>query len=257
MKRIHIYIFAAFICSSLVLAGCSDKAVTLSEITGEVQEGVVAEETLGYGGANGGAGTNSGLSSNSSSGADPVSTAVTDLASGSDSDSSTGLASGDSASDTVICVYICGSVVNPGVYELPEGSRICDGLEAAGGFAEGADESRINLAGFLHDGDMVFFPEVGEEIPEEAVTGSVAAGVTGSGSASGSGAAQSASNGLVNINTASADLLQTLPGIGTSKANAIVRYREENGPFTDKSQIKNVSGIGENLYNNIEQLICI
>lgn len=264
MKRIHIYIFAAFICSSLVLAGCSDKAVTLSEITGEVQESTVAEETLGYGGANDGAGTNSasasnsgatvnsgsesGLSSNSLSGADPVSTAVTDSASGSDSCSGTGLASGESASDTVICVYICGSVVHPGVYELPEGSRICDGLETAGGFAEGADESRINLAGFLHDGDMVFFPEVGEEIPEEAVTGSVAAGVTGSGSAS---------NGLVNINTASADLLQTLPGIGASKANAIIGYREENGPFTDKSQIKNVSGIGENLYNNIEQLICI
>lgn len=248
MKRIHIYIFAAFICSSLVLAGCSDKAVTLSEITGEVQEDAVAEEELGYGEASGSAGMNSASASNSSSGADPVSTAVTDSASGSDSGSGTGLASGESASDTVICVYICGSVVHPGVYELPEGSRICDGLEAAGGFAEGADESRINLAGFLHDGDMVFFPEVGEEIPEEAVTGSVAAGVTGSGSAS---------NGLVNINTASADLLQTLPGIGASKANAIIGYREENGPFTDKSQIKNVSGIGENLYNNIEQLICI
>lgn len=240
MKRIHIYFFAAFICSSLVLTGCSNKAVTLSEITGEEQEGVAAEGTLGYDGATEAtlnSESASGLSSYSSSGDDTGSATAMNSA----ADLGSAFGSDNSGSEAVICVYICGSVVNPGVYDLPNGSRICDGLEAAGGFTEGADESRINLAGFLHDGDMVFFPEVGEEIPEEAETGSA------SGSA----------NGLVNINTASADLLQTLPGIGASKANAIVRYREENGPFTDKSQIKNVSGIGENLYNNIKELICV
>ena len=245
MKRIHIYFFAAFICSSLVLTGCSDKAVTLSEITGEERDGTVAEGTLGYDGATGAtlnSESASGLSSYSSSDDDTGSATAMNSA----ADLGSAFGSDNSGSEAVICVYICGSVVNPGVYELPEGSRICDGLEAAGGFTEGADESRINLAGFLHDGDMVFFPEVGEEIPGDAVTGSGAAGTVAS-----------SGNTLVNINTASADLLQSLPGIGASKANAIVRYREENGPFTDKSQIKNVSGIGENLYNNIKELICV
>ena len=97
---------------------------------------------------------------------------------------------------------------------------------------------------------QVFFPEEGEEIPD------VAAGVAQSGySAGSSGTAQAP--GLININTASEEALCSLPGIGSSKAKAIIIYREENGPFSDKSQIMNVSGIGQNLYNNIEDLICV
>ena len=192
MKKIHIYFFAVFICTALTMTGCSDKAVTLSEITeGEVREDSLAET----------------------------------------------VPETDQESPATIKVYICGCVLNPGVYELPEGSRICDGLDAAGGFSEGADESRINLAGYLHDGDMVFFPEVGEDLPE--------------------GAVEAGNSGLININTANAEQLCTLPGIGSSKATAIIKYREENGAFTDISQIMNVSGIGENLYNNIKELICI
>ena len=209
MKKIHIYFFAVFICTALTMTGCSDKAVTLSEITeGEVQEDSLAET----------------------------------------------VPETDQESPATIKVYICGCVLNPGVYELPEGSRICDGLDAAGGFTEGADESRINLAGYLHDGDMVFFPEVGEELPEGAVeAGHSTTGSSNSGSSGGS----SAQAGLVNINTANAEQLCTLPGIGSSKATAIIKYREENGAFTDISQIMNVSGIGENLFNNIKDLICI
>ena len=192
MKKIHIYFFAVFICTALTMTGCSDKAVTLSEITeGEVREDSLAET----------------------------------------------VPETDQESPATIKVYICGCVLNPGVYELPEGSRICDGLDAAGGFSEGADESRINLAGYLHDGDMVFFPEVGEDLPE--------------------GAVEAGNSGLININTANAEQLCTLPGIGSSKATAIIKYREENGAFTDISQIMNVSGIGENLFNNIKDLICI
>ena len=170
---------------------------------------------------------------------------ITEQAEGAQGADSTASAA-SSQSDTVICVYICGAVVSPGVYELPGGSRICDGLEAAGGFTDGADETGINLAGFLRDGDMVYFPEVGEELPEGA------AGVVQSGS---SGSSQTP--GLININTASEEALCSLPGIGSSKAGAIIKYREENGPFSDKSQIMNVSGIGQNLYNNIEDLICV
>ena len=192
MKKLHIYFFAVFICTALTMTGCSDKAVTLSEITeGEVREDGLAET----------------------------------------------VPETDQESPATIKVYICGCVLNPGVYELPEGSRICDGLDAAGGFSEGADESRINLAGYLHDGDMVFFPEVGENLPE--------------------GAVEAGNSGLININTANAEQLCTLPGIGSSKATSIIKYREENGAFTDISQIMNVSGIGENLFNNIKDLICI
>ena len=222
MKKVNIYLFAVIVCMMLALAGCSDKAVTLSEITeesaeaeaGPVTDTLTQEQTVAEGA---GDGSDAAISENS------------DVPEASAS----------------IVVYICGSVVSPGVYELPEGSRICDGLEAAGGFTEGADESRINLAGYLKDGDMVFFPEVGEDIPEGA------AGVS-----TGQDAGASA-GGLVNINTASADRLCTLPGIGASKAAAIVKYREENGAFTDIRQITNVSGIGENLFNNIKELICI
>ena len=145
--------------------------------------------------------------------------------------------------ELTIVVYICGSVQNPGVYELPAGSRVCDGLDAAGGFSEGADEKRINLAGMLEDGDMVFFPEVGEDLAEGAsdyITDREE---------------QSATGALININTAGEQDLCTLPGIGSSKAQAIISYREEHGSFKDIKEIMNVNGIGENLFNQIKDLI--
>ncbi len=206
MKKIHIYFFAVFICTALTMTGCSDKAVTLSDITeGEVHEDSAVEEVY-------------------------------------NAEAENAEADAEEPSPAVIKVYICGCVVNPGVYELPEGSRICDGLDAAGGFSEGADESRINLACYLRDGDMVYFSRIGEEMPEGA------AGVPDPGNTS---------NGLVKINLANAEQLCTRPGIGASKAASVIKYREENGVFTDTSQIMNVSGIGENLYNNIKDLICV
>ena len=233
------------ILAALAMTGCKDRAVTLSEIT----------EQASVDGAQGADSSASTADSNSSeaSGSD-----LTQVTADSSSEATVANASDVSTqSDSMICVYICGCVVNPGVYELPEGSRICDGLEAAGGFADGADETRINLAGFLRDGDMVFFPEVGEELPGGA------AGVTQPGSAGYSNGASNYASasaqapGLININTASEETLCSLPGIGSSKAKAIIKYREENGPFSDKTQIMNVSGIGQNLYNNIEDLICV
>lgn len=139
-------------------------------------------------------------------------------------------------------IYVCGSVAFPGVYELAPGSRVCDALDAAGGFTEDADVSRINLAAVVRDGDMIFFPKVGEEMPEGASAGLTSEDDTGV--------------RCVNINTADVALLCTLPGIGESKAKAIIRYREEHGAFGDKQEIMNVSGIGENLYGNISDLIC-
>ena len=150
----------------------------------------------------------------------------------------------DIPAESAVIVYVCGCVERPGVYELPYGSRVCDALEAAGGFGEGADEKRINLAGMISDGEMIFFPEEGEEIPDEA-------------SDHLQKPAEESPGGLVNINTAGEDKLVTLPGIGSSKARAIIMYREEHGGFNDIKEIMNVSGIGENLFKQIEGLICV
>ena len=161
-----------------------------------------------------------------------------------DESSGTETAEGSEA-DRIMYVYVCGSVVYPGVYELAPESRVCDALEAAGGFAEDADVNRINLAAVVRDGDMIFFPKVGEDIPDGASVGLTLEDDTGVGK-----------TGLININTADVALLCTLPGIGESKAKAIIRYREEHGAFGDITEIMNVSGIGENLYGNISDLIC-
>jgi competence protein ComEA len=123
-------------------------------------------------------------------------------------------------------------------------------LESAGGFTERADINRINLAGTLTDGMMIFFPEVGEEMPEGyEIAAGTATGQTPVG--------EKTDSGLVNINTAGVEDLCTLPGIGESKAKAVVEYREEHGPFAAKEEIMNVSGIGTGLYKKIEDLICV
>ncbi len=139
-----------------------------------------------------------------------------------------------------IFVFVCGAVVNPGLVELPEGSRIADALEKAGGFTENADISYVNLASVVSDGQKIYFPEIGENLPEE------------SGQETGDSA-----DGRVNINTAGREVLCSLPGIGDAKAEAIIAYRDENGPFSKPEDIMNVSGIGESLYEKIRNRICV
>ena len=137
-----------------------------------------------------------------------------------------------------LVVYVCGSVLQPGVYELPIGSRIVAAVEAAGGFDQDAATEAINLAEPLKDGMQVRVPSV-TEVAEAELTQVRAA------------------NGLVHLNKASVDELCTLPGIGKSKAETIVRYRETNGPFKSTEEIQKVTGIGENLYLQIKDKIYI
>ena len=136
-----------------------------------------------------------------------------------------------------IGVYICGAVNHPGIYYFSEGARIKDAVDAAGGInAEGAADS-VNLAEYIHDCDRIYIPTKKEA---EAVI------------------VQAASNdGRVNINTATADELQTLPGIGASKAESIVGYREQNGPFTSVEELKNISGIKDGVFQKIKDLITV
>ncbi len=155
---------------------------------------------------------------------------------------------GTDRQDELIYVHVCGCVKNPGVYALPAGARAQDAVDAAGGFTRKADSTAWNLASLLEDGMQVNIPGKNVE----------AAGKTGEEEpSSGSGAETATEGRLVNINTASAQDLTELPGIGESRAQDIVNYREENGLFGAIEDIKNVSGIGEGIYNKIKDLITV
>lgn len=142
------------------------------------------------------------------------------------------------AAESVIRVYVCGAVMNPGVVEIPQGSRVEDALKAAGGFGADAGREAVNLADWVADGQKLYFPRADEAVPESA-----------------DGAA--ASSGLVNINTADAAALCTLPGIGESRAKDIIAYREENGGFGSCEDIMKVPGIKTAVYEKIRDSITV
>lgn len=136
-----------------------------------------------------------------------------------------------------LVVHVDGMVGMPGVYELAEGARVSDAVAAAGGLAEGADTSSLNLAAPLADGEKVHVPAEGEEV------------TTSSGGAS--------SGDLVNLNNASVEQLDELPGVGEATARAIIEDREANGPFTTPEDLMRVSGIGEKKFAKLEGMICV
>lgn len=168
-----------------------------------------------------------------------------------------------------IFVHVCGAVNDPGVYELPLGIRVHEAVEAAGGFAEDADEDYVNQAQPLTDGTKLVIPT--HEQVQAAGSGGYgylepaggSAGISdGSSGASGSfggasGGSGSASDGRVNINTASESELCSIPGIGAVRAAAIVAYRQEKGGFASIEEIKNVDGIKEGTFEKIKDSIKI
>jgi len=137
-----------------------------------------------------------------------------------------------------VIVHVCGAVVNPGVYELSTGSRIADAVDMAGGFAEGADESYVNLAEIPADGQQIMIPT-----KEEAVILKQATDASGT--------------GKVNINTADIALLCTLPGIGETRAGSIIEYRQKHGGFSAIEDIMQVSGIKESSFQKIKERIVV
>ncbi len=157
-----------------------------------------------------------------------------------------------------IFVHVCGAVERPGVYEIPAGSRMFEAVEAAGGFQEEACQDYLNMAGLLEDGTKLEIPTLEEaealkeagEAPEKLVSGTP--GSTSSEKRNGDGATD-----LININTADIAELCTLPGIGESRARAILEYREKNGGFQKKEDIMQVSGIGQKMYEKIEEDITV
>ncbi|MBR1861143.1 MAG: helix-hairpin-helix domain-containing protein [Lachnospiraceae bacterium] len=173
-----------------------------------------------------------------------------------------GEAAGSSENTGEIYVYVCGAVKEPGLYILPEGSRINDALTLAGGFAKGADEVYLNLAAPVYDGEQLYFPLEGENVPEisdkENLNIDTDAGPSGSNGGSAMETGQPSGDGTgINLNTADVALLCSIPGIGEAKAGAIIAYREENGPFTRTEDVMNVSGIGQALYRRILPYISV
>lgn len=146
----------------------------------------------------------------------------------------------------VICVYVCGQVVNPGVYELHEGERVNHAILAAGGMTETACKTSLNLAESLTDGQMIYVPS--EEEAENLQSGTEQ-GLTGN--------VSGAEDGRVNLNTAEKAELMTLSGIGESRADAILTYRKEHGGFKDIEEIKKIEGIKEGVFNRIKDQITV
>ncbi len=152
-----------------------------------------------------------------------------------------------------VVVYVCGAVVNPGVYELSEGSRIDDAVTAAGGFSEDADRTYVNLAARLSDGSKLQIPTLSETSDETLAKEINSFDAEDNGSKSGA----SDEGGLININTASQTELATLPGIGEGIAGKIIKYRDENGSFKSIEDIMKVSGIKDKLFSKIKDQITV
>jgi competence protein ComEA len=132
-------------------------------------------------------------------------------------------------------VHIVGEIKTPGMYQLPLGARLVDAVFAAGGLTADADNSSVNLARELSDGEQIVVFKIGE-IAE---------------------AGGSAPGGLISINRATADQLEELPGIGPALSSRIIAYRDANGGFKTKEDLLNVSGIGDSIFAGFSDLITL
>ena len=148
-----------------------------------------------------------------------------------------------------VCVHVCGSVREEGIYLLSADARIADAVEAAGGFTEDASTTYLNLASKLTDGMKVYVPSF-----EEVADGSLPGG--GGGTIADAGKA-AVTGGKININTANLEQLMTLPGIGASRAGDIIAWREQHGGFSEISDIMKVSGIKDAMFEKLKDRICV
>lgn len=142
-------------------------------------------------------------------------------------------------------VYVSGAVATPGVYALPAGSIAQDALALAGGPLADAALTHLNLAQPVREGETLYVPRIGETAPTPSLP-SPARGLAGEGSGT-----------LIDLNTATAEQLDTLPKIGPATAQRIIAYREEHGGFKSVEEINEVSGIGDVTYGLIKDLLCV
>ena len=145
-------------------------------------------------------------------------------------------ATASAAPSGTIFVHILGAVRSPGLYELRDGSRAVDVVASAGGFTNNADQTSVNLARFLTDGEQIVVPEIGA-VPTAPPSGSAGA--------------------KVNLNTADETALETLPRVGPAMAARIIAWRTENGRFTSIDDLKSVTGIGDKTFDDLKDLVTV
>ena len=154
----------------------------------------------------------------------------------------------EDAEPETIFVDVCGAVINPGVYEINADSRVFQVIEAAGGFLPEAASSTVNQAQPVSDGQQIYVPTQAE-VEEGTLPAAIQPADPGSGT--------EAADGVVNINTADAEALKSLTGIGDAKAQAILAYREEHGAFSGIEEIMQVPGIKESTFSAIKDKIAV
>ena len=173
------------------------------------------------------------------------------------------LSDASSEEEKTLVVHICGAVSAPGVYELPAGSRIIDAVEAGGGFLPEAEEACCNLAEEIVDGCQIYIMTKSESCADGQTEKK--AGIQTSPDSDmqttdrnvRSNSAPALENGLVNLNTADIAALTTLPGIGESRAKAIISYREQHGAFAKIEDIMKISGIKQAAFSKIKDKITV
>lgn len=171
------------------------------------------------------------------------------------------------AENSLLYVHVCGAVEAPGVYELPAGCRVYEAVQAAGGFSADADQNYVNQAQILTDGVKLVIPtreeaaasgrgdEPGSAAAEKGQT-ALQIGIVGSDEPSGGEDAER-TNAKTNINTASLKELCGIPGVGETRAAAIISYRDSHGSFAKPEDIMKVSGIKEGMYEKIKDSISV
>ena len=157
-----------------------------------------------------------------------------------------------------LTVHVAGAVNNPGVYNLPAMSRVVDAVEQAGGATESANLDEINLADYIKDGQKIEVPSLGKS-NNGAANYNFSDNLLNLNTQKNSSESNQTKdkNELVNINTANASELQSLPGIGATIANSIIKYREENGNFQTIDELKNVSRIGDKTFDKLKDLVTV
>jgi competence protein ComEA len=186
-----------------------------------------------------GSGTTVGSGTSSGSGTDQSGSTGSTVPDGSSRPA--GTAPGD------LVAQAAGAVVHPGVYHLAAGSRVADLVAAAGGLGPDADGDRVNLASPLADGARVYVPRRGEATPPGPVSDG--------GGSGGAGSAPSTTAPPVDLNTATAEQLDTLPGVGPATAAAIIDYRQRHGPFHSVDDLAQVRGIGDAKLGQLRDLV--
>ena len=136
-----------------------------------------------------------------------------------------------------LVVHVSGAVLNPGLYQLPPGSRVQDAIQAAGGLLPEADAGALNLAALIKDGQRILVPTILQ--------------------AQATAASNTTQAGLVDINSASQEALESLPGIGPVLAQRILEYREANGPFATVEDLQKVEGVGTDTFEKLRELVTV